>query len=177
MDFFNVTSVIEGIATGAIAVLIYMGRKSVEAQSMKRDLATMMIMEIQYNKKIVYINQESGEQLSFSRESYAGLLSNANIRYFEIQIQLMLQNLDNKITKCIGSYDPNDFDDVMAILEKMKCKNTHTQFCKCMKRYCQISSYIGLIYYQFKTSSEYKARNCTAMSGLKRNDHGISSPI
>ena len=42
MDFFNVTSVIEGIATGAIAVLIYMGRKSVEAQSMKRDLATMM---------------------------------------------------------------------------------------------------------------------------------------
>ena len=59
MDFFNVTSVIEGIATGAIAVLIYMGRKSVEAQSMKRDLATMMIMEIQYNISILSVKSKS----------------------------------------------------------------------------------------------------------------------
>ena len=177
MDFSNVMFVVEGILTGSIAIFIYMGKKHMDARSMKRDLATMLIVEMQHNKDVLYANKESGEQLPFRRESYLGLLSNANIRYFEIKIQLMLQNLDNKLTKYLGSYVLDDFDDVVTILEKIKYKNTHTQYCKCIEKYHHISHYANLIYCRFKTSSKYKAQNCIAMSGWEKNDNNISSPI
>ena len=79
---------------------IYLMKKYMDAEEMKRDLSLILYHEIRYNEKITVKNDEFDRKdivTYFNTNVYDGIVASTNIRYFPNYVQEILHDLYHDI--------------------------------------------------------------------------------
>ena len=97
VELAYVALVITSIIT---SFLVYLLKKYVDAEEMKRELSLILYHEIRYNEKITVKNDEFHRKdivVYFNTNVYDGIVASTNIRYFPNHVQEILHNLYHDI--------------------------------------------------------------------------------
>ena len=93
----DITQIVAVVVAVITTIGMYMFKKFVDSEEMKRDLSSIMYSEIEFNKKLLIVNMQHDKLryvIKFFRTNvYDGIVSSTNIRYFTDDLQDAIHDL------------------------------------------------------------------------------------